>query len=162
MVNDRQNLIVLHQLANDFEGFRRAIAIITRQQRDFAPVDAAAFVDGLEIGALDAIQNRITGSRAAKGRVLSDLDFSVGRAGIIFLLREGIVGGEQAQQPRHEISGRSAHHLRILPRSSGAFSHAHSLQSEYEPYYNPNGRSMINYQAPFAGQGRAGPGHDGG
>ncbi len=63
-------MIVLDQLTNDLERFRRAVAIIPGQKRDLAPVDATAFVDSLEVGALNAAQYRIAGSWAAKGRVL--------------------------------------------------------------------------------------------
>ncbi len=81
-------MIVLDQLTNDLERFRRAVAIIPGQKRDLAPVDATAFVDSLEVGALNAAQYRIAGSWAAKGRVLPNLDLGVRCAGIIFLLRE--------------------------------------------------------------------------
>jgi hypothetical protein len=81
-------MIVLDQLTNELERFRRAVAIIPGQKRDLAPVDATAFVDSLEVGALNAAQYRIAGSWAAKGRVLPNLDLGVRCAGIMFLLRE--------------------------------------------------------------------------
>ena len=87
-IEDEQNLVALDELARLLDRLGRAIAVVIADEVDLAAVDAAGVVDHLEIGGLGLADHAISGSRPAIGHDIADLDFGVGRAGVVFLLRQ--------------------------------------------------------------------------
>src|SRR6266852_3378973 len=92
-VEDEQNLVALDQLARLLDRLRRAVAIVVADEVDLAAVDAAFGVDLLEVGIFGLADHAVGGGRAAVGRDVADLDFGVGGAGVVFLLRERAAAG---------------------------------------------------------------------
>ena len=81
-----QHFLLLHQPSRRLNAFRRAIGIIHGEELYLPPVDAALFVQHLEIGFADPAEHAIERTRATVRDGLSNLDFGVARARIIFLL----------------------------------------------------------------------------
>jgi hypothetical protein len=88
-LEDQQHLVALHQLARLLHGLRRTEGVVVADEGDLATVDAALFIDFLEIGRLGLADHPIGGCRSAIGHDIADLDFGIARAGIVFLLRVG-------------------------------------------------------------------------
>ena len=84
----KQNFVALDELARLLDRLGRAVAVVIADEVDLAAVDAAGVVDHLEIGGLGLADHAVSGSGTAIGHDVADLDFGIGRAGIIFLLRE--------------------------------------------------------------------------
>ena len=83
--------------------FGGLIGVVIADEVDLAAVDAAVVVDLLEIGGFGLADHAVGGGRSAVGHDVADLDFGVGGAGVVFLLREALPPerGEQSQtQPR--------------------------------------------------------------
>src|SRR6266403_3846912 len=87
-IEDQQYFVALHQLAYLLYGLRRAVAVVIADEIDLAAVDAALGVDLLEVGLLGLADHAVSGGRAAIGHDVADLDFGVGRTGVVFLLGE--------------------------------------------------------------------------
>jgi hypothetical protein len=64
-----------------------AVGVVHGEELDLAAVDAAVFVQHLEIGFADPAEHPVQRARAAVRHGLPDFDFSIGRADIVFLLR---------------------------------------------------------------------------
>ena len=98
-VEDEQHLVAFHQLARLLDRLRRTVAVVIADEVDLAAIDAAGSVDLLEIGRLGLADHAIGGGRTAIGHDVADLDFGVGGAGIVFLLRKRAAArrGEQGK-----------------------------------------------------------------
>ena len=72
------DLFILDQLADDLDRFRRAVAVIQGNQVDLAAVDAALFIDHLEISRLGGGYLPIHAGGAAERSALTDLDLGIG------------------------------------------------------------------------------------
>ena len=98
-----QHLVALDQLADLLDRLRRAVAVVIADEVDLAAVDAALGVDLLEIGFGGPADHAKGGRGSAVGHGAADLDFGIGRAGIVFLLRErGSADGNAGNERRHE------------------------------------------------------------
>ena len=87
-LEEREDLVLLDELADHFHRLGRAITVVERDELDLAAVDAAGIVDALEIG-IDRLGDGGVGrGRSAIGVGVSDLDLGVGGTVIVFLLRE--------------------------------------------------------------------------
>jgi hypothetical protein len=84
-----QHFLLLDQPPGGFDRLRRAVGIVHGEELDLAAVDAALFVQHLEIGFADPAEHAVQRTRAAVRHGLPQLDFSVGRTGIVFFLRRG-------------------------------------------------------------------------
>ena len=87
-IEDEQDFVALHELARLLDRLGRAIAVVIADEVDLAAVDAAGVVDHLEVGGLGLADHAVSGSGTAIRHDVADLDFGIGRAGIVFLLRE--------------------------------------------------------------------------
>jgi len=83
----REHFLLLDQTPRRLDGLRRAVGIVQRQERDLAPVDSALLVQHLEIRRLGAADHAIKRPRPGMRYGLAELDLSVARARIVFLLR---------------------------------------------------------------------------
>ena len=92
-IEDEQHLVALHQLARLLDRLGRAVAVVIRDEIDLAAVDAAFGVDLVEVGLFGLADHPVGGSGARIGDDIADLDFGVGGAGVVFLLRESGAGG---------------------------------------------------------------------
>jgi hypothetical protein len=63
-----------------------------RDEVDLAAVDAAFFVDLLEVGGLDLADRPVGGGRPAVRHGVTDLDLGIGGAGVVLLLGRGRSG----------------------------------------------------------------------
>ena len=97
-----QNFFFFGQLAGHLERAGRVVAVIERDELDHTAVDAAFGVDLLEIG-IHRLADRTIGGCGTRVRVdIPDLDFFVGRASVVLLLRETCLRNQQSTS-----SGRS-------------------------------------------------------
>ena len=103
-LEDQQHLVALDQLARLLDGLRRAIGVVIGDEVDLAAVDAALVVDHPEIGGLRLADHAVGRRRAAIGHDVADLDFGIGGAGIVFLLRQGRCRDEHAGSKNGEGS----------------------------------------------------------
>src|SRR6266436_5482576 len=87
-IEDQQYLVAFHELARLLDGLRRAVAVVIADEIDLAPVDAAFGIDFLEIGLFGLADHAVGGGRPAIGHDVADLDFAIGRTGVVFLLGE--------------------------------------------------------------------------
>ena len=104
-VEHHQHLVALDQLAHLFDGLRRTVGVVVGDELDLAPVDAAVFVDHLEIGFFGLADDAIGGGGAAVGHDVTDLDLGIGRTGVILLLGEGTAGSENECGDRRPEGG---------------------------------------------------------
>jgi len=104
-----QHLLLLHKPPRRFNALRRAIGIVHGEEFDVAAIDAALFIQHLEIRLADPTKHAVQRTRAAVRHCLSHLDLSVARAGIVFLFRrldrcggceDGSDGGSAELAPR--------------------------------------------------------------
>ena len=91
----RQHFLLLHQPPRRLDAFRRAVGVVHGEEFDLAPVDAALFVQHLEIGFADPPQHAVERTRAAMRHGLAELDFGVARARIVFFLGGPDIGRGQ-------------------------------------------------------------------
>src|SRR5205814_8001366 len=84
---NQEYLVALDQLTRLLDRFGRAIGIIVGNEVDLAPVHAAIVVDHPEIGTHRLADDAIGRRRPAVRHNVADLDFGVGYARIVFLLR---------------------------------------------------------------------------
>src|SRR5713226_7883031 len=98
-----QHLLLLHQPPRRFNALRRAIGVVHGEKLDLAPVDAALFVQHLEIGLADPAEHAVERARAAVRYGLTDLDFGIARTRIVFLL--GGLDGSGGRQDRGDRGG---------------------------------------------------------
>ena len=96
-VEHQEDLVALDQFADLLHRLRRAVAVVIGDEIDLAAVDAALIVDHLEIGFLGLADDAVGGSRAAIGLDIADLDLGVGGAGVVLLLRERSLRGQQGK-----------------------------------------------------------------
>ena len=99
-IDEEQDLLALDQLPDLLHGFRRAVGIVERDVIDLAPIHPAFIVDFLEPGGGRHRARRIGRCRAAERRGGADLDFRVGDAGAVFLLRQRRRCGETERKQR--------------------------------------------------------------
>ena len=90
-------MVILHQLAGEFDRLGRAVTIIERDEIDLAAVDAALLVDHPEIGCLRPPGHTIGRGITAIRHGLADLDLGIGDTWTVFLLRQ--------RRPREQTSG---------------------------------------------------------
>ena len=83
----RQHFLLLDQPPRRLDAFRRAVGVVHGEEFDLASVDAALFVQHLEIGLADPAQHAVERAGAGMRHGLAELDFGVAGAGIVFLLR---------------------------------------------------------------------------
>ena len=95
-----QHFFLLDQPPRGFDRLGSAVGIIHGEELDLAAVDAALFVQHLEIGFADPAKHAIKRTRAAVRHGLPQLDFSIGRTGVVFFLRCGDIGGGKQQGSR--------------------------------------------------------------
>lgn len=101
-----QHFLLLHQPPRGFNAFRRAVGVVHGQELYLAPVDAAQFVQHLEIGFADTAEHAIKRTRAAVRHSLAELDFGVARTRIVFLLGcPDIRGGHRRGEDRGKRGG---------------------------------------------------------
>ena len=86
-IEDQQDFVAFDQLAGLLDGLRRAVGVVIADEVDLAAVDAALGVDLLEVGFFGLADHAIGGRRSAVGHDVADLDFGIGGAGVVFLLR---------------------------------------------------------------------------
>src|SRR2546423_1501950 len=84
---DQELLVAFDQLAGLLHRLRRAVGVIVGDEIDLAAVDATGVVDHPEIGTHRLADDAISRRRPAVWHDVADLDFGVGRAGIVFFLR---------------------------------------------------------------------------
>jgi hypothetical protein len=92
-IEDEQHLVALDQLARLLDGFRRAVAVVIADEIDLAAVDAALGIDLLEVGLCGLADHAVGRSGSAIWRDAANLDFGIGGAGVVFLLRERAAAG---------------------------------------------------------------------
>ena len=80
----RQHLFLLDQPPRRLDAFRRAVGVVHGEELDLAAVDAALFVQHLEIGFADPAEHAVERAGAAVRHGLAQLDLGVGRARIVF------------------------------------------------------------------------------
>ena len=85
---DKQDSVVLDQLARHLDRFGRAVAVVIGDEFDLAAVYAAFSVHLVEIGSHGPANRRKGRCRAAIGHNIADLNFLVGHAGAVLLLRK--------------------------------------------------------------------------
>ena len=88
-IEDDQDFVAFDQLARLLDRLRRAVGVVIADEIDLAAVDAALGIDLLEVRVLGLCDHAICRRRSAVGHDIADLDFSVGGAGVVFLLCEG-------------------------------------------------------------------------
>jgi hypothetical protein len=86
-LENQQDFVAFHKLARLLYRLGRAVGVVIGNEVDLAAVDAAFGVDLVEVSRFRLADHAIGGSGTAIGHDIADLDFSVGRAGIVFLLR---------------------------------------------------------------------------
>ena len=102
-VEDHQHLVALDELAHLFDGLRRAVGVVIRDELDLAAVDAAVLIDHLEVGFFGLADDAIGGGGTAVGHDVTDLDFGIGRTGVVLLLGEcAAVCGSESDERRPE------------------------------------------------------------
>ncbi len=116
-IEDEQHFVALHQLARLLDRLRRAVAVVVADEVDLAAVDAAGIVDLLEVGGFGLADHAVGGGGAAIGHDVADLDFGVGGAGVVFLLRERAAGGcgEQGKSGRSDCQSAGGNGITSLP-----------------------------------------------
>ena len=90
--DDGEHVVLLDHFAMLFDGARRAVAVIERNEFDLAAVHAALFVDHGVVGGLHPALGAVGRQRSAVRIGLADDDFAVARAGIVFVLRQSSAG----------------------------------------------------------------------
>ena len=105
-----EHLVLLDELADLLDGFRRRIGVVIGEQIDLPPVHAALVVDHLAPGDDRFRHRRIGGGGTAIGAGIADLDLGVGDARAVFLLRASGDRGER-QHGRRGGKDRTASHL---------------------------------------------------
>ena len=90
----RQHLILLDQLAHQFDGLRRAIAVVAGDEVDLAAVDAALLVDHVEVAGLRLADRAVARSRAAVRHGVAELDLGVAGAGSVLARRQSQSAGD--------------------------------------------------------------------
>ena len=100
-----ENLVAFDELAHLLDRLRRTVGIVVLNEVDLAPLDAALLVDHADIGGLHLADAAIGGSRTAEGNGLAELDLRVARAGVVFLLCDGLRCERRAER-QHENSHR--------------------------------------------------------
>ena len=84
---DREDLVVLDQLAHHLDGLGRLEAVVVGDEVDLAAVDAALVVDHVPVGG-DALADHAVGrQRSRVGIGVAELDLLVADARIVLLLR---------------------------------------------------------------------------
>ena len=83
----RQHFLLLDQPPRRLDAFRRAVGVVHGEELYLASVDAALFVQHLEIGFADPAEHAVERAGAGMRHGLSELDFGIARARIVFLLR---------------------------------------------------------------------------
>src|ERR1700704_1271686 len=63
-LEDEGDLVLLDQFANLLDGLRRAVAVVTADQRQLAAIDAAAVVDRFEVREFGPPDGAVAGQRA--------------------------------------------------------------------------------------------------
>ena len=101
-LESEEDFVALHELADLLDRLRRAVGVVILDQVDLAAVDAALVVDHLHVGGLRLADIGIDGIGARERHGLADLDFGIGRAGVVFLLR---VGRRSRQGDRERRAG---------------------------------------------------------
>ena len=108
----RQHFLLLDQPPRRLDAFRRAVGVVHGEELHLAAVDAALFVQHLEIGLADAAEHAVERAGAGMRHGLSELDFGVAGARIVFLLRRPDEGrGQRGCERRWQARWR-----RIAPR----------------------------------------------
>ena len=83
----RQHFFLLDQPSRRLDAFRRAVGVVHGEEFHLASVDAALFVEHLEIGFADTAEHAVERAGPGVRHGLSELDFGVAGARIVFLLR---------------------------------------------------------------------------
>src|SRR5260370_16551481 len=81
-----QHFLLLDQPPRGFDRLRRAVGIVHSKEFYLAAVDAALFVQHLEIGFADPAKHAVQRTRAAVRHRLPELDFGIARTAIVFFL----------------------------------------------------------------------------
>ena len=84
--HQKQNLFLLDQLAHHFNRLRWTVAVVQTDEVDLASVDAALFVELLEVGSFNLADRAVGRSRTTVWHGLADFDFGIAGTGIIFFL----------------------------------------------------------------------------
>ena len=101
--DDGQHVVLLDHLAMLLDGPRRAVAVIEGDEPDLAAVHAALLIDHRVVGGLHPALRAVRRQRAAIRIGLTDDDFSIVRARVVFALRQR---GAGAQHQRNRHNGR--------------------------------------------------------
>ena len=80
-VEQERDLLLLDEAADLLDRLGRTVAVVETDQVDLAAVDAARFVDHLEIGGFGLADHAVGRGRPAIGHGLADLDFGIGDPG---------------------------------------------------------------------------------
>jgi hypothetical protein len=99
-VEQRQHLVFFDHLAHKLDGFRRAVAVIAGDEVDPAAVDAALFVDHVEIGDFGLADRAVGRGRTAIGHGVAELDFGVAGAWSVLAGRVCQSAGEKEARRR--------------------------------------------------------------
>ena len=104
-IEHHQHFVALDQLARLLDRLGRAVAVVIGDEVDLAAVDAALIVDHLEIGFLGLADKPVGRCGTAVRHDVADLDFGVGRAGVVLLLGECAAGNGDAEDGGSRQSG---------------------------------------------------------
>ncbi len=110
-IDQEQHLLAFDQAADLLDRFWRAVGVVEADVIDLAAVDAALIVDHREVGGGGDRAGGIGRRRSAIGRGGADLDFGVGDARPVTLLRQ------RRRQPRGEHQRRAGGKLRTISES---------------------------------------------
>ena len=141
-VEDREDLVLLDELAGLLERPRQVVAVVAPEVLDLAPVDAAVGVDVLEVGVRAAGRRCRTAEAVAAQR--DECRRSGSRSEVTPGVPAGAAGQREARAPVAEQAERGELHRETVLRRIGSV----SLRGARE--------SMREVQSASAGSGRAG------
>ena len=88
----QQHFVAFDQLARLLDSLGRAVGVVIGNEFDLAAINTAVIIDLLEVAFHRLANDAVSRGRAAIGNDVADLDFRIGRAGIVFFLRHGASG----------------------------------------------------------------------
>src|SRR6185437_16901343 len=128
-LEQREDLLLLDQLAHDLDRLRRAVAVIQADEVDLAAVDAARRVDGLPVG-VDRFADRSVGrSGTTIGIGVAELDLGVAGTVVVFLLT-GCDRARKCRRSRPRRDERTPTYLHFALTSLLRFPILHPKQSK--------------------------------